>query len=71
MEDASVVSMKPPNLIETVEARLFRHSFVLKTTFLRKTYVVEVFKGFPSLNETAEAASVVSINLLNQLPRTH
>jgi hypothetical protein len=48
-------------LFETAEAKLFRHSFMLKTAYLTKKYYVEVFKGFRGLIETAESAFAVSL----------
>jgi hypothetical protein len=65
----SAVSLRPLN----TEAKLFRYSFVLKITFLRKNYVVEVFLSIPrspcsrqirfyGLIKTAESASMVSLN---------
>jgi hypothetical protein len=55
-ESTTTASLRPrrPNF--------FRHSFVLKTTFLRKIILLEVlFKGFRGLIETDESASAVSL----------
>jgi hypothetical protein len=64
-----------PGLIETAEAKLFKHRFMLKFTFLGEKYNVEVLIGFSqyhwnsgicfcSLIEIAESASAVSMWLM-------
>jgi hypothetical protein len=42
----------------------FRRIFVLKTTFLCRNNVVEIFYGFHGLIETAKATSAVTLKLL-------
>jgi hypothetical protein len=60
-----VVSLRPlirfHGLIYTEEAKLFRHSFVLKTAFLRKKMFLKYFKGFRVLIEATKVAFRVSL----------
>jgi hypothetical protein len=73
-ESASVVSLR---LLNLPKLNFFIRSFVLKTTFLRKNYVVEVFFRIPRSHwnhgshfRQICSASLVSLKPFNPLPQS-